>query len=73
MKQINTVWVFADAADRYADLISGAKKTGAKVNAVVVSEAGVQALRASGPDAVYDLAVAADGCVENWGFRGNCW
>ena len=36
MKQINTVWVFADAADRYADLISGAKKTGAKVNAVVV-------------------------------------
>ena len=57
MKQINTVWVFADAADRYADLISGAKKTGAKVNAVVVSEAGVQALRASGPDAVYDLDV----------------
>lgn len=66
MKQINTVWVFADAADRYADLITGAKKTGAKVNAVVVSEAGVQALRASGPDAVYNLDVAAESCVENY-------
>lgn len=64
MNKIQTVWVFADAADRYADLISGAKAMGAKVNAVVTSAAAVAPLKASGPDAAYNLNVEAGKPVE---------
>lgn len=66
MNKIETVWVFADAADRYADLISGAKKLGGKVNAIVTCECAAAALRASGPDAIYDLGAAEGACVENY-------
>ena len=35
MSKIQTVWVYADAAERYADLIAGARRFGAVGNAVV--------------------------------------
>lgn len=66
MQKIQTVWVFADAAERYADLISGARKLGAeKVNAIVTCSCKVDALRVSGPDAVYDLGLDEKAAVEN--------
>ena len=34
MSKIQTVWVYADAAERYADLIAGARRFGAVVMVV---------------------------------------
>ena len=52
MSKIQTVWVYADAAERYADLIAGARRFGAVVNAVVPCESCAAELRACGPAAV---------------------
>ena len=54
MSKIQTVWVYADAAERYADLIAGARRFGAVVNAVVPCESCAAELRACGPAAVYN-------------------
>lgn len=48
MSKIQTVWVYADAAERYADLIAGARRFGAVVNAVVPCESCAAELRACG-------------------------
>ena len=49
MSKIQTVWVYADAAERYADLIAGARRFGAVVNAVVPCEScGTSCLRSGG-------------------------
>ena len=58
MSKIQTVWVYADAAERYADLIAGARRFGAVVNAVVPCESCAAELRACGPAAVYNLGLA---------------
>lgn len=57
MSKIQTVWVYADAAERYADLIAGARRFGAVVNAVVPCESCAAELRACGPAAVYNLGL----------------
>ena len=66
MSKIQTVWVYADAAERYADLIAGARRFGAVVNAVVPCESCAAELRACGPAAVYNLGLAEGEAIENY-------
>lgn len=51
MSKISTVWVFSDNADRYADLLAGARQLGERVNAVIWDECDVN--EASQADAVW--------------------
>lgn len=66
MSKIQTVWVYADAAERYADLIAGVRRFGAVVNAVVPCESCAAELRACGPAAVYNLGLAEGEAIENY-------
>lgn len=66
MSKIQTVWVYADAAERYADLIAGARRFGAVVNAVVPCESCAAELRVCGPAAVYNLGLAEGEAIENY-------
>lgn len=51
MSKISTVWVFSDSADRYADLLAGARQLGERVNAVIWDEHDVTGVRQA--DAVW--------------------
>lgn len=53
MSKIHNVWVFSDNADRYADLLAGARQLGERVNAVIWDEQDVTQTRQA--DAVYLL------------------
>lgn len=54
MSKINQVWVVSDSADRYADLLAGAKQFGEHVSAVIWDES--EALQVQHADAVYVLS-----------------
>jgi len=58
MSKISNVWVFSDKADRYADLIAGARQLGERVNAVISDEADVSLVRQA--DAVWLLGGKSD-------------
>ena len=55
MNKLSNVWVFSDKADRYAELLAGARRLGARVNAVVWNEGEVPLVRSLGADALYLL------------------
>lgn len=58
MGKINNVWVFSDSADRYADLLAGARQLGEHVNAVIWDERDVTEVKQA--DAVYLLCGKTD-------------
>lgn len=58
MGKINNVWVFSDSADRYADLLAGARQLGEHVNAVLWDERDVTEVKQA--DAVYLLCGKTD-------------
>lgn len=58
MGKINNVWVFSDSADRYADLLAGARQLGGHVNAVIWDERDVAEVKQA--DAVYLLCGKTD-------------
>lgn len=65
MGKISNVWVFSDSADRYADLLAGARQLGERVNAVIWDERDVTQVKAA--DAVYLLCGKTDNQrVENY-------
>ena len=58
MGKINNVWVFSDSADRYADLLAGARQLGEHVNAVIWDERDVTEVKQA--DAGYLLCGKTD-------------
>lgn len=65
MSKIRNVWVFSDSADRYADLLAGARQLGEHVNAVIWDERDVTEVRQA--DAVYLLCGKSDNQrIENY-------
>ena len=58
MGKINNVWVLSDSADRYADLLAGARQLGEHVNAVIWDERDVTEVKQA--DAVYLLCGKTD-------------
>ncbi len=65
MGKISSVWVFSDSADRYADLLAGARQLGERVNAVIWDERDVTQVKQA--DAVYLLCGKTDNQrVENY-------
>lgn len=65
MGKISNVWVFSDSADRYADLLAGARELGERVNAVIWDERDVTQVKQA--DAVYLLCGKTDNQrVENY-------
>lgn len=58
MGKISNVWVFSDSADRYADLLAGARQLGEHVNAVIWDERDITEVKQA--DAVYLLCGKTD-------------
>lgn len=55
MSQLNSVWVFSDNPERYAELFSGAQQWGQQVYAIVQNTDQAQAVMPYGPQGIYIL------------------
>ncbi|MGE2764733.1 electron transfer flavoprotein subunit alpha [Escherichia coli] len=55
MSQLNSVWVFSDNPDRYAELFGGAQQWGQQVYAIVQNADQAQAIMPYGPKCIYVL------------------
>lgn len=56
MSQLNSVWVFSDNPERYAELFGGAQQWGQQVYAIVQNTDQAQAVMPYGPKCIYVLA-----------------
>ena len=56
MSQLNSVWVFSDNPERYAELFGGAQQWGQQVYAIVQNTDQAQAVMPYGPKCLYVLA-----------------
>lgn len=55
MSQLNSVWVFSDNPERYAELFGGAQQWGQQVYAIVQNTEQAQAVMPYGPKCIYVL------------------
>lgn len=55
MSQLNSVWVFSDNPERYAELFGGAQQWGQQVYAIVQNTDQAQAVMPYGPKCIYVL------------------
>ncbi len=55
MSQLNSVWVFSDNPERYAELFGGAQQWGQQVYAIVQNTDQAQAVMPYGPNCIYVL------------------
>lgn len=53
MSQLNSVWVFSDNPERYAELFGGAQQWGQQVYAIVQNTDQAQAVMPYGPKCLY--------------------
>ena len=55
MSQLNSVWVFSDNPERYAELFGGAQQWGQQVYAIVQNTDQAQTVMPYGPECIYVL------------------
>ena len=55
MSQLNSVWVFSDNPERYAELFGSAQQWGQQVYAIVQNTEQAQAVMPYGPKCIYVL------------------